>query len=156
MNPNNLITNELESILTNTPGAIVRSKNAESLIKGKYLADLVTIMPDGSPHIAPVWYKYDGENYLILSEPNTVKVKNIKNDKRVAILISKTDPPYSYVMLKGHAKISDCEYEPLLMELSVKYLGESAGKKYGDEIKQTSEFILITFTPNKVVEFFDS
>jgi len=132
------------------------SKNAESLIKGKYLADLVTIMPDGSPHIAPVWYKYDAENYLILSEPNTVKVKNIKNDKRVAILISKTDPPYSYVMLKGHAKISDCEYEPLLIELSVKYLGESAGKKYGDEIKQTSEFILITFTPNKVVEFFDS
>ena len=75
---------------------------------------------------------------------------------RVAILISKTDHPYSYVMMKGHAKISDCEYEPLLIELSVKYLGESAGKKYGDEIKQTSEFILITFTPNKVVEFFDS
>ena len=59
-------------------------------------------------------------------------------------------------MLKGHAKISDYEYETLLMELSVKYLGESAGKKYGDEIRHTSDFILITFTPNKVVEFFDS
>ena len=42
------------------------SKNAESLIKGKYLADLVTIMPDGSPHIAPVWYKYDGENLSLI------------------------------------------------------------------------------------------
>ena len=30
MNPNNLITNELESILTNTPGGIVRSKDAKS------------------------------------------------------------------------------------------------------------------------------
>ncbi len=30
MNPNNLITNELESILTNTPGGIKRSKNAKS------------------------------------------------------------------------------------------------------------------------------
>ena len=30
MNPNNLITNELESILTNTPGGIIRSKDAKS------------------------------------------------------------------------------------------------------------------------------
>ena len=30
MNPNNLITNELESILTNTPGGIKRSKDAKS------------------------------------------------------------------------------------------------------------------------------
>ena len=132
------------------------SKSAESLVKGKYLADLVTLMPDGSPHIAPVWYKYDGENYLILSEPKTVKVRNIEHDNRVAILISKTDPPYSYVMLNGHAKISDCKYEELLMELSIKYLGEIAGGKYANEIKQTSKFILITFTPQKVVEFFDS
>lgn len=132
------------------------SKSAESLVKGKYLADLVTLMPDGSPHIAPVWYKYDGENYLILSEPKTVKVRNIEHDNRVAILISKTDPPYSYVMLNGHAKISDCKYEELLMELSIKYLGEIAGDKYANEIKQTSKFILITFTPQKVVEFFDS
>ena len=131
------------------------SKNAEILIKGKYLADLVTLMPDGSPHIAPVWYKYDGEKYLILSEFKTVKVNNIKKDNRVAILISKTDPPYSYVMLKGHAKISDCNYDDLLMELSIKYLGERDGEKYGNEIKKNSEFILITFTPNKVVEFFD-
>jgi|TARA_Y100000590_G_scaffold352285_1_gene404818 PPOX class probable F420-dependent enzyme len=132
------------------------SKSAESLVKGKYLADLVTLMPDGSPHIAPVWYKYDGENYLILSEPKTVKVRNIEHDNRVAILISKTDPPYSYVMLNGHAKISDCKYEELLMELSIKYLGEIAGGKYANEIKQTSKFILITFTSQKVVEFFDS
>ena len=131
------------------------SKNAEFLIKGKYLADLVTLMPDGSPHIAPVWYKYDSENYLILSELKTVKVNNIKKDNRVAILISKTDPPYSYVMLKGHAKISDYNYDDLLMELSIKYLGERDGEKYGNEIKKNSEFILITFTPNKVVEFFD-
>ena len=131
------------------------SKNAEILIKGKYLADLVTLMPDGSPHIAPVWYKYDSENYLILSEFKTVKVNNIKKDNRVAILISKTDPPYSYVMLKGHAKISDYNYDDLLMELSIKYLGKTAGEKYGNEIKNNSEFILITFTPNKVVEFFD-
>ena len=132
------------------------SKSAESLVKGKYLADLVTLMPDGSPHIAPVWYKYDGENYLILSEPKTVKVRNIEHDNRVAILISKTDPPYSYVMLNGHAKISDCKDEDLLMELSIKYLGEIAGGKYANEIKQTSKFILITFTSQKVVEFFDS
>ena len=132
------------------------SKSAESLVKGKYLADLVTLMPDGSPHIAPVWYKYDGENYLILSEPKTVKVRNIEHDNRVAILISKTDPPYSYVMFNGHAKISDCKYEELLMELSIKYLGEIAGDKYANEIKQTSKFILITFTSQKVVEFFDS
>ena len=36
MNPNNLITNELETILTNTPGAIIRSENAESFFEILY------------------------------------------------------------------------------------------------------------------------
>jgi len=36
MNPNNMITNELETVLTNTPGALIRSDNAESLFEILY------------------------------------------------------------------------------------------------------------------------
>jgi hypothetical protein len=31
------------------------------LTQKKAFAQLATLMPDGSPHVAPVWFDYDGE-----------------------------------------------------------------------------------------------
>ena len=31
----------------------------------KAFAQLATLMPDGSPHVAPVWFDYDGTHILI-------------------------------------------------------------------------------------------
>lgn len=135
---------------------ITISQKAKNLIQGNYLADLVSLMPDGSPHIAPVWYKYDGKNYLILTEPNTTKVRNINNDGRVAILVSTPSPPYAYVMVKGRGEISESNHSELLTELSIKYLGETEGKEYADKMLVSSEFVLITLVPNKIIEYFDS
>jgi PPOX class probable F420-dependent enzyme len=64
------------------------------LLREKHLAQIVTLMKDGSPHISPVWVDTDGENIVINSQEGRVKVNNIRRDPRVAVGVF--DPANSY------------------------------------------------------------
>ena len=52
------------------------------LVDKKAFAQLATLMPDGSPHVAPVWFEYDGSHIVINSAKGRVKDKNMRRDPR--------------------------------------------------------------------------
>ncbi len=131
------------------------SAKTEEFLAGPELADLVTLMPDGSPHVAPVWYKYDRGSYVVLAEPATVKVRNIRLDPRVAISIAKRDRPYGYVLVQGTASLSEGDTDPLLFEMSYRYLGRTEGHEYAVRTREQLSFVFITVTPEKTVTYFD-
>ena len=55
------------------------------LLNEKHLAQFVTLMKDGSPHIAPVWVDTDGKHVIVNIAEGRVKVRNLRRDPRVAI-----------------------------------------------------------------------
>lgn len=68
------------------------------LLNEKHLAQVVTLMEDGSPQISPVWVDTDGEHVLINSEEGRVKINNIKRDPRVAVGVYDAANPYTRVL----------------------------------------------------------
>ena len=44
------------------------------------IAHLVTLKEDGSPHVSPIWYKYQNGQLYIICNQLSVKAKNIEND----------------------------------------------------------------------------
>ena len=127
----------------------------QRFLAGSHLADLVTLMPEGAPHVAPVWYTFDGDSYVVLAEPTTVKVRNIRNDPRVAISIAKHDSPYAYVAVQGTATISEGKTGSLLLAMSRRYLGETRGKEYAENMQKEACFVFITVTPEKTISYFE-
>jgi PPOX class probable F420-dependent enzyme len=72
------------------------------LLRGKNFAHLVTLNPDGSPHVAPLWVDADEDgNVLVNSAVGRTKDRNIRRDPRVALSISHRDDPYSYLAVRG-------------------------------------------------------
>lgn len=69
-----------------------------ALLKEKHLAQLVTLMRDGSPHIAPVWVDTDGEHILVNTEEGRVKTGNMRRDPRVALGVYDAANPYTRVV----------------------------------------------------------
>ena len=63
-------------------------------LKEPYIAEFVTLMKDGSPHITPVWVDTDGEHILVNTAEGRVKIQNVRRDPRVAVGIY--DPENSY------------------------------------------------------------
>ena len=47
------------------------------LVDKKSFANLATVRADGSPHVTPVWWEFDGTNILVNTARGRVKAKNL-------------------------------------------------------------------------------
>ncbi len=94
------------------------------LFQKKAFGHLVTLMPDGSPQVTPVWVDYDGEYVLVNTAKGRRKTTNVEHDPRVAIEIQDPDDPYRYVQIRGRVvDITEKGADQLIDQLSGKYTG---------------------------------
>lgn len=66
-------------------------------------AHLATLMPDGSPHVTPVWIDYDADagRLRVNTERGRRKEKNVRGDPRVAVSVTDPDNPYRMLSVRG-------------------------------------------------------
>ena len=100
-------------------------ENYLDLTQKKAFAQLATHMPDGSPHVAPVWFELDGKHILINSAKGRVKDRNIRRDPRVGIDIMDPDNPYRHLSIRGRVvDITENGADEHIDKLAKKYLGK--------------------------------
>ena len=94
------------------------------LFEKRAFGHLATIMPDGSPHVSPVWLDYDGRFILVNSTKGNQKDHNMRRDGHVAIEVQDPDNPYRYMLVRGLV-IEICEEGAMdqIDRLSMKYHG---------------------------------
>jgi len=71
------------------------------LLNRPNFAHLATLMPDGSPHSAPVWVGREGDRILVCTGENSLKARNTRRDPRVALSIVDVTDPYRETQLRG-------------------------------------------------------
>jgi PPOX class probable F420-dependent enzyme len=81
--------------------AIALSNEIKHLIDRPNFAHLATLMPDGSPHSAPVWIAREGDRVLVTTEASSLKGKNTERDPRVSLSIVDFRDPYTEAQLRG-------------------------------------------------------
>jgi PPOX class probable F420-dependent enzyme len=72
------------------------------LAKGKNLATVVTLMPNGQPQALLTWVDTDGEHVLVNTEPQRQRARNIRRDPRITVLIHSADDPWDWAEVRGH------------------------------------------------------
>ncbi|OMC56819.1 PPOX class F420-dependent enzyme [Mycobacterium sp. IS-836] len=96
-------------------------------------ATLVTINPDGSPHVSVVWVALqstpEGDELVSAHLSEYRKTRNIRRDPRVALTILSKEPhpgqPTPYLSVTGSARIVEGGAPELLTELADVMLGSS-------------------------------
>ena len=98
-------------------------ENFIDLIQQPAFANLATLMKDGSPHVTPVWFDYDGEYVRINSAKGRVKDRNMRNNPRVALSIMDPKNPYRYLEIRGRVtEITEEGADQHIDRLAKKYL----------------------------------
>lgn len=110
---------------------------------------LGTTNNDGTPHITPVWYRFDGGAFLVLTERGSRKHRNIERDPRVAFCIDEDRPPYHTVLVSARVAVEDAPGREWREALAIHYLGEEAGKRYTAENVHPNN-IMLRIVPEKV------
>jgi PPOX class probable F420-dependent enzyme len=91
-----------------------------------HLAHLVTLNQDGSPQVTIVWIGLDGDEIVWAHLPNHQKLKNIRRDPRVALSLEtggKTGGLDNYLVINGHARITEGGAPAMLNQLAQIYIG---------------------------------
>lgn len=101
--------------------------------EGTRTATFATVRPDGRPHATPVWYAPDGADLVFTSWHETVKVRNVRANPRVALVVQDPEPPYYYVAVDGTAEVIDDldECRRISTLLGAKYMGADRAAEFG-------------------------
>ena len=97
------------------------------LFEKRTFASLVTLMPEGSPQVTPVWCDFDGTHVLINTAKGRQKHRNLSRNPRVALAMMDPDDSYRYLEVRG-------EVEEMTEEGAWDHIHKMA-KKYLDQDK---------------------
>jgi PPOX class probable F420-dependent enzyme len=95
------------------------------VLDGASIAHLATILPDGSPHSAPVYVGAHGDRVVFFTGPGTRKARNLRRDPRMALSITPVDNPFEPVAIRGHVVEwleGDAAWQ-IIDQLATKYTG---------------------------------
>ena len=81
-------------------------------LKRHELCRLATASKDSKPHVVPVIYAVDGEDVIVAVDYGTMKLGNLRQNKKVALVVDDYRPNHA-VMIEG-----DCE----ILEKGKEYL----------------------------------
>jgi PPOX class probable F420-dependent enzyme len=73
------------------------------------LGVIATLRRDGSPHIVPVWFRWDAGAVTIWTTDTRAWVQNLLRDPRVAFSVQTFEEPYPAVMMRGSATVATAD-----------------------------------------------
>jgi len=102
------------------------SPTERRFLEEKRFAVVGTRKPDGSPHLAVMWYLLDGDDIVVNSAQGRVKDRNLAADPRMSVLV---EDGYRWIRIDGRVKI---EHDQKIAQADIRRL---AARYYEDERK---------------------
>lgn len=65
-----------------TPLALDPAARIDRLLCREPIVWLSTVRPEGTPHLVPIWFSWDGERLFVASKPDARKVRNCARIRR--------------------------------------------------------------------------
>lgn len=114
------------------------------------IAVLASVRADGSPHTAPVWFRYEDGVFKVLTDRGSQKHRNIERDPRVELCIDDRErAPFHTVIVRGLASLEPSPGPAWREALAVHYLGEELGRRYVASTPAGDE-VLVVITPERI------
>lgn len=124
-----------------------------SFFDQEQFARLGTFNEDGTIHIAPIFFKYvDGKILMATQEPSR-KIRNIKRDKNVTVLIDNTTVPFKGALIYGTAEL---DYEDVIckrIEIFKRRLSQEEAETYARRLSGKWKCVIVRITPIHIASF---
>jgi len=92
------------------------------LLTAPRVAILATRYVDGSTLLAPVWHEWTEEGFTVVLDGNDAKIKSLRRDPRVSIVVAEDEPPYRGIEVRSEARFLETSAGPVLRRLAERYL----------------------------------
>lgn len=86
----------------------------DGLLRSQSTVWLSTVAPDGTPHLVPIWFSWDGERLFIASKPHARKVRNLRENPRLMLALGEPDDDFDVGLVEAEAELPDVTTAELL------------------------------------------
>ena len=127
----------------------MEKKEIDQFLSGIKMAVMATINKDGSPHLSPNWYYYDGERLSFVTTKERLKFFNLRRDDRMSVCVYEPPLASNYVVVQGRATIDDGDIWEDARLIIQRYVEPDQVENYVERWK-TQPRILIQVAPDKI------
>ncbi|MBL1075262.1 TIGR03667 family PPOX class F420-dependent oxidoreductase [Nocardia sp. 2] len=115
---------------------------------------LTTLASNGTPQPNPVWFLWDGTEFLLFSEPGKAKLRNLERNPRVSLHLNSTRSGGDVVVLTGTARIDEeTPGQDEIASYTKKYTEGLAEIKMTDEQFYAAYSVPVRITPDRLRGF---
>ena len=125
----------------------------EAFLHSAPIAHLGSLNPDGTIHLAALWFKYVDGEIVFGTQDKTSKVRNIKHNPQVTVLIDSEAPPFRGVLVYGQAKL---DYEDVVAKriaIFEKYMPRENAQQMTMQLAGDFTPIIIRVKPQRVSSY---
>ena len=128
----------------------------EAFFEQALFARLGTINEDGTVHIAPVYFKYEDGQILMATQDPSRKIRNIKRDNNVSVLIDTTGLPFKGALIYGTAEL---DYEDIIAKRIAIFerrpwdTSRESGEAYARKLSDKWKCVIVRVTPQRIASF---
>jgi len=131
---------------------LLKNPIAQQLLVSQIPARLAYIWMDGTPRVIPIWFHWNGSEFIMGTPPKAPKLKALVKKPRVALTIDDNNFPHRVLLVRGTARTETVEgIMPEYVIAAERYFGRDQGRIWIQQLgTMLSKMVRVTVRPEWV------
>jgi hypothetical protein len=125
---------------------------SQELLVSKIPARLAYVWTDGTPRVIPIWFHWNGQEFIMATPPKAPKLKALKINSKVSLTIDDNTFPHKVLLVRGTARMETVEgIVPEYAVAAERYFGPEQGQAWVKQLRTLiSTMVRIRIAPEWV------
>ena len=102
--------------------------------EGTRTGKLATTRHDGRPHVVPIWFVLDGDDFVFNTGAHSIKGRSLASNGIGALCVDDERPPFGFVSVTGTVTITTepDEVRRWATAIGARYMGADRAEEFGE------------------------
>lgn len=125
---------------------------SKELLQSKIPARLAYVWTDGTPRVVPIWFHWNGKEFVMASPSKAPKLKALAKNPKVALTIDNNEFPHKVLLVRGTARMEAMRgIVPEYAQAAERYFGAEQAKAWVTQLaSMIQDMVRITVKPEWV------
>ena len=132
--------------------SLLQHPAAQELLQSRIPARLAYVWTDGTPRVVPIWFHWNGDEFVMGTPTKAPKLKALSKNPKVALTIDGDVFPHKVLLIRGTARLKNVEgVVPEYAAAAERYFGREQGKAWVTQMGQmVSSMVRVSVRPEWV------
>ena len=132
--------------------ALLQDPASQELLRSTIPARLAYVWTDGTPRVIPIWFHWNGREFVMATPPKAPKLKALAKNPKVSFTIDDNTFPHKVLLIRGTARMENVDgIVPEYAMAAERYFGPEQGQAWVTQLRTlVSSMVRITISPEWV------